>query len=35
MDGQCPKNCLLEIFEDFIKTYDEDSNKGFLEVDVE
>ena len=45
MDGQCIKNCPWMVFngwnlskfnEDFIKEYDENSNKGyFLKVDVE
>ena len=45
MDGQCIKNYLWMVFngwtfskfnEDFIKEYDENSNKGyFLKVDVE
>ena len=46
MDGRCLKNCLLVVLngkknmfkfnEDFIKSYDESSDKGYiLEVDVE
>ena len=41
MVGQCLKNCLYavlngkRVYEEFIKNYDEDSDKGYiLEVDV-
>ena len=41
MIGQCLKNCLYavlngkRVYEEFIKNYDEDSDKGYiLEVDV-